>query len=183
MSTETQQKMHLLARQLCTTWAGIVQKTGDFPLSHQLNSRRVAPSVVRVRALRRAQIRCFAGSSITTDHLLPLSELTWRLPSTDDEEEAAWLEAFLGKRRKGPRRKDGLSEAAGLDSAFIQQHLLHHRGLRPAGLNGPIDSRDTYRKTGLFFMCKSINFKRYRAVYVSTFTSWSMTRLRDCALG
>lgn len=51
-----------------------------------------------------------------------LFELTWRLPLTDDEDEAVWLEGSQ-KARDDSRRKERLFEAADLDRAFIQQHL------------------------------------------------------------
>lgn len=98
------------------------------------------------------------------------SELTWRLPPTDDEEKAAWLEGSQ-KMQKDTRRKGRLSETAGLDRAFIQQHLLHHCCLCQDALNRPTDSRDTYSKTSLFFMAQSLNLFRH---YVMTSTFKSM---------
>lgn len=98
-----------------------------------------------------------------------LSELTWRLPPTDDEEEAAWLEGSQ-KAQKDTRRKGRLSETAGLDRAFIQQHLLHHCCLCRDALNRPTDSRDTHRKTSLFFMAQSMNLFKQQQLCVTTFT-------------
>lgn len=107
------------------------------------------------------------------------SEMTWRLPPTDDEEGASWLEGS----QKDTRRKGRLSETAGLDRAFIQQHLLHHCCLCRNPLNRLMDSRDALRKTSLFFMIRSIRAFRQQQAYVTTFTLKSMKLFEDCTSG
>lgn len=97
-----------------------------------------------------------------------LSELTWGLPPTDDKEGAVWLEGSQ-KAQRDTRRKGRLSETAGLDRTFIQQHLLHHCCLCRATLNRLMDSRGTHRKTSLSFMVLSMNlFKQQQLLFTLT---------------
>lgn len=103
--------------------------------------------------LRLLQVEHIQSSGVDCHYRPPAAALSW--PDVCHRQMTrkrlrGWR--ALRRRRKNSRRKEGLSETTGFDRAFIQQHLLCVSHLSVLRLNSLIDSRDTRKKTSLFFM-------------------------------